>query len=130
MQLSPLKRFGCRCFKWATHRRAAYRSACSFECPSTLGQNCLKFVLELTDAVRLFLEVCARSGPRLIWKKNPRWLMVWMAPASHSVAMRRSAGVDICKGAIAMQVTTIGLDLAKNVFRAHGIAEDDTMFVT
>ena len=26
-----------------------------------------------------------------------------------------------------MQVTTIGLDLAKNVFQVHGIAEDDSV---
>ncbi len=26
-----------------------------------------------------------------------------------------------------MQVTTIGLDLAKNVFQVHGIAEDDSI---
>ena len=26
-----------------------------------------------------------------------------------------------------MQVTTIGLDLAKNVFQVHGIAKDDTL---
>jgi len=53
-------------------------------------------------------------------------LMGWMAPAPTSVAMRYNAGVDICiERSHPMEVTTIGLDLAKNIFQVHGITKDE-----
>ena len=51
--------------------------------------------------------------------------MGWMAPAPNCVAMRQSADAIICQeGSRPMQVTTIGLDLAKDVFQVHGITAD------
>lgn len=51
--------------------------------------------------------------------------MGWMAPAPNGVAMRQNAAVIICEeGSHPMQVATVGLDLAKDVFQVHGVARD------
>ena len=48
--------------------------------------------------------------------------MGWMALAPTGVVMRYTAGVEICiERSNPMEVTTIGLDLAKNIFQVHGI---------
>ena len=49
-------------------------------------------------------------------------LMGWMAPSRH----RRAKLVAVeqhQRGAIHMEITTIGLDLAKQVFQVHGVNE-------
>lgn len=56
--------------------------------------------------------------------------MVWMAPAP-GVKVRHNtqspSKVLQPRGAIHMHVTTIGLDLAKNIFQVHGITADGTV---
>ena len=53
--------------------------------------------------------------------------MGWMAPALIGVAMRHSAVVIDCyERSHPMQITTIGLDLAKNIFQSHALGSDDT----
>jgi hypothetical protein len=50
-------------------------------------------------------------------------MMWWTAPAPGEATNRRK--VIRCykthQGAVHMQITTIGLDIAKNVFQVHGI---------
>lgn len=54
------------------------------------------------------------------------FLMGWMALAPTGVVMRYTAGVEICiERSHPMEVTTIGLDLAKNIFQVHGITKDE-----
>lgn len=51
--------------------------------------------------------------------------MGWMALAPFSAGMRHDAVVINCsRKEPSMQVTTIGHDLAKNVFQVHGISSD------
>jgi hypothetical protein len=52
--------------------------------------------------------------------------MGWMALVPTSVAMCYTAGLDICiERSHLMEVTTIGLDLAKNIFQVHGTNRDE-----
>ena len=46
---------------------------------------------------------------------------VWTAPLPASMCHRVIVGTNHMRGAIQMQIPTIGLDIAKNVFQVHGI---------
>src|SRR5262245_32777369 len=47
--------------------------------------------------------------------------MGWTAPAAASSAIGCSSSDESHEGAVHMQATTIGIDLAKNVFQVHGV---------
>jgi len=47
--------------------------------------------------------------------------MWWTVPAPSSELPMVIVAIESHQGAIDMQVTTIGLDIAKNVFQVHGI---------
>jgi hypothetical protein len=48
-------------------------------------------------------------------------LMLWTVPAPGSELPYGDRCQRITSGSVPMQVTTIGLDIAKNVFQVHGI---------
>src|SRR3974390_496827 len=56
--------------------------------------------------------------------------MLWTAPTlRHRSAIGGSLLANHMRGAIHMQITTIGLDLAKNVFQVHGIDAAENVVV-
>jgi hypothetical protein len=48
-------------------------------------------------------------------------MMWWTAPAPGDESPQGDRCYDSDQGAVRMQITTIGLDIAKNVFQVHGI---------
>jgi hypothetical protein len=50
-----------------------------------------------------------------------RPLMGWTAPASDRLRLRVAVAEPLQRGAVEMQVATIGFDLAKHVFQVHGV---------
>ena len=81
-----------------------------------------------------FITQCERTGvpehftATLVGHHSARSankLMGWMALAPTGVVMRYT-GVEICiERSHPMEVTTIGLVLAKNIFQVHGITKDE-----
>src|SRR5580704_6980336 len=58
----------------------------------------------------------------LIVDMNALRLMWWTVPAPPAASSDRVIVVNEShQGAVHMQITTIGLDIAKNVFQVHGI---------
>ena len=51
------------------------------------------------------------------------------ARSRHRCAIRYSSEANRMRGAVQMQITTIGLDIAKNVFQVHGIDANETVVV-
>jgi len=47
--------------------------------------------------------------------------MWWTVPAPRNELPRVIVAIESHQGALDMQITTIGLDIAKNVFQVHGI---------
>ena len=47
--------------------------------------------------------------------------MWWTAPAPSNEVPRVIVAIESHQGALHMQISTIGLDIAKNVFQVHGI---------
>jgi hypothetical protein len=55
--------------------------------------------------------------------------MWWTVPAPDNSSDRLIVVNESHQGAIHMQVTTIGLDIAKNVFQVHGIDSAEKVVV-
>lgn len=54
--------------------------------------------------------------------------MGWMASAPNRRALRQTAAAIFCKErSPTMEVTTVGLDLGKDVFQSHGVTTDGTV---
>jgi cell division protein FtsB len=51
------------------------------------------------------------------------------ARSRHRSAIERSSQTNHMRGAVRMQITTIGLDIAKNVFQVHGIDAKEKVVV-
>src|SRR6202790_4947363 len=50
--------------------------------------------------------------------------MVWTPPFSTGIEMPSGgAGKPLLRGSVSMKITTIGIDLAKMIFHAHGVDE-------
>jgi hypothetical protein len=58
-------------------------------------------------------------------------MMVWTTPA-HGIkcAKRCSLKNETPEGGVHMQISTIGVDLAKNVFQVHGVDSNGKVVVT
>jgi hypothetical protein len=56
-------------------------------------------------------------------------VMWWTAPARGIEVPYSDRCANHMRGAVQMQVTTIGLDIAKNVFQVHGIDANEKVVV-
>lgn len=52
-------------------------------------------------------------------------LMVWMAPASSFTLRQSEMSLSQTEKPLIEEVTTVGIDLAKNVFQIHGVDKAD-----
>ncbi len=75
-------------------------------------------------------QLLRRRIIRLLWMMGPVErldLLGWMAPSRHHRAKVVAVGSHTNGEPSVMEITTIGLDLAKHVFQVHGVAADGSV---
>src|SRR4051794_2457822 len=76
--------------------------------PEKLGKS-----EKVSSEKNIAVQNARRSAGRLMW---------WTVPApSSDLPLGLMVAIESRQGALDMQITTIGLDIAKNVFQVHGI---------